>query len=261
VFAIIEAPARGWSSAGILGCFAAAVGLGAAFVAWELHTPHPLFHLEFFRNLRFSVGAAAIMLVFFALLGGIFVLTQYLQSVLGYSPLQAGLRVMPIGGVILGAPLGSRLVEKVGSKLVVTGAMLLVGAGLLTLAFADQATGYGTIATALAIFGFGMGCTMAPAGECVMGSLPPARAGSGAGTNNTTQFVGGALGVAVIGSVLSSLYTSALAPAVVALPPRAVEAAQSSVGAALSVASSMVRPGRPWRRRRARRSSTGWGPA
>jgi EmrB/QacA subfamily drug resistance transporter len=245
VFAIIEAPEQGWGSAGILVCFAGAVAAAGAFIAWERHTPHPLLRLEFFRDRRFAGGAAAIMLVFFALIGGIFVLTQYLQSVLAYSPLQAGLRVMPMGAVVLGAPLGSRLAERVGSKVVVAGAMLLVAAALLLLSFADQATSYPVIATALALFGLGMGSTMAPATECVVGSLPLARAGSGAAMNNTTQLVGAALGVAVVGSVLSSLYSSSLAPAVASLPPAAAEAAGDSVGAALGVAAGLGAAGAP----------------
>lgn len=245
VYAIIEAPDRGWGSAVILACFAGGVVLATAFIAWELHTPHPLLRLDFFEDARFTMGAGAIMLVFFALLGGVFVLTQYLQSVLDYSPLEAGLRMLPVGGVVLGAPLASRLAETIGSKVVVALGMVLVGTGLLILSTADEATGYGAIATALAIFGVGMGGTMAPAAECVMGSLPTARAGSGAAMNNTTQLVGGALGVAVVGSVLSSLYTSALAPAIATLPPPAAEVAKSSVGAALEVASGLGPAGAP----------------
>jgi len=245
VFGMIEAPDRGWGNAVILTCFAAALVLAAAFVAWERSTRHPMLRLEFFRDLRFTVGAAAIMLVFFALLGGIFVLTQYLQGVLAYSPLEAGLRVTPTAAVALGAGFGSRLVERVGSRIVVAGGMLIVAGALVILSFADAATGYGVIATALALLGFGMGSTMAPATECVMGSLPPARAGSGAAMNNTTQLVGAALGVAVVGSVLSSLYSSSLAPATASLPPPVAEAANGSIGAALGVASQLGPAGAP----------------
>ncbi len=245
VFGIIQAPEWGWGDWAILTCFAAAVVAAGAFVAWERRTSHPLLRLDFFRDRRFSAGAAAIMLVFFGLIGGIFILTQYLQSVLAYSPLEAGLRVLPMGAVVFGAPLGSRLAERVGSKVVVAGGMLLVTSALILLAFADQGTGYGVLATALSLFGLGMGSTMAPAAECVMGSLPPARAGSGAALNNTTQFVGAALGVAVVGSVLSSLYSSSLAPATALLPPAAAEAAGGSIGAALGVASQLGSAGPP----------------
>ena len=232
VYGIIEAPGRGWTDGVIIACFAAALVLAVVFVGWEFRVQHPMLQIGFFRDLRFSMGAASIMLVFFALLGGIFVLTQYLQFVRGYSPLEAGLRVTPVAAVILGAPLGSRLVERVGSKVVVAGGMALVAAALALLSFADQATGYGMIAAALAVFGLGMGATTAPATECVMGSLPLAKAGVGSAMNDTTRLVGAALGVAVVGSVLSSLYSSSIGPATTGLPLPVAAAAGDSIGSA-----------------------------
>ncbi|MFH1104033.1 MAG: DHA2 family efflux MFS transporter permease subunit [Actinomycetota bacterium] len=239
VYGIIEAPGRGWTDGLILACFGAALVLTVAFIGWEFRAPHPMLQIGFFRDLRFAMGAASIMLVFFALLGGIFVLTQYLQFVLGYSPLEAGLRVTPVGAVIIGAPLGSRLVERIGSKVVVAGGMVLVAAALTLLSFADQATEYWVIATALAMFGFGMGATTAPATECVMGSLPLAKAGVGSAMNDTTRLVGAALGVAVVGSVLSSLYSSSVEAATVGLPVTVAAAAGDSIGSALGVSAGL----------------------
>ena len=239
VYGIIEAPSNGWTDVGTLALFGGAAALLGAFVAWELHRDHPMLRMAFFRDRRFTLGASSIMLASFALLGAIFVLTQYLQFVRGYTPLEAGIRVLPIGTLIVGAPLSARLVERVGSKVVVGAGLLIVAAGLGVLASAEVDSSYGLVATALALFGFGMGTTIAPATEAVMGSLPLAKAGVGSAMNDTTRLVGGALGVAVVGSVLASAYASSVAAAVAALPPQAASAASDSIGAALGIAGQL----------------------
>ncbi len=236
VYGIIEAPDTGWTAAVTLLTFGAAVVLLGAFVLWELRTTHPMLQIDFFRNPRFSAGSAAITVVFFGLFGTIFVLTQYLQFVLGYSALQAGLRVTPVAVLVIAAPTAARLVERIGTKAVVAAGLTIVATGLLLISRVDVGDGYGTLAWSLAIIGFGMGATMAPATESIMGSLPLAKAGVGSAMNDTTRMVGGALGVAVIGSALSSSYNSAIQPALRALPPQAAALAGDSVGAALEVA-------------------------
>ncbi|MGH9264986.1 MAG: MFS transporter, partial [Acidimicrobiales bacterium] len=171
-----------------------------------------------------------VTMVFFALFGSAFVQTQYLQFVLGYSALEAGLRVAPIALVLMvAAPLSARLVERVGTKAVVASGLAIVSLALLVLAFATVSSGYTPVLVSMLVMGVGMGMTMAPATESIMGSLPRAKAGVGSAVNDTTRQVRGVLGVAIVGSLLASTYASSLGTG-------APEAARASVGAALRVA-------------------------
>nr|MBA2601308.1 MFS transporter [Actinomycetota bacterium] len=145
-------------------------------------------------NPRFTAASIAITLIFFALFGAIFVLTQHLQFVLGYSALEAGFRVTPIATLVIAAPIAARVVERVGTKAVVTAGLTVVAIALLLISGVDIDSGYGTVGWALALMGLGMGATMAPATDSIMGSLPLAKAGVGSAMNDTTRMVGGALG-------------------------------------------------------------------
>ena len=233
VWAIIEAPVHGWTDPLTVAAFGVGAVLLAAFVAWELHTDHPMLDVHFFANPRFSAASTAVTLVFFALFGSMFLQTQYLQFVLGYSALEAGLRVAPIALVLMvAAPLSARLVERAGTKVVVAAGLATVAAALVVLSFATVTSGYGPVLVSMLVMGVGMGLTMAPATESIMGSLPRAKAGVGSAVNDTTRQVGGALGVAILGSLLASTYGSSLGSAVPA-------AARASVGAALDVAAGL----------------------
>jgi EmrB/QacA subfamily drug resistance transporter len=241
LWAIIEAPSHGWTSGGVLGAFALAAIVLGSFVVWELHSTHPMLDVAFFKNPRFTAASSAITLTFLALFGSIFLLTQYLQFVLGYTALQAGIRVAPHAFfLMIGAPLSTRLVERVGTKRVVTFGLLTVTGGLLLFSTATVSSGYPIVFAAMSIMGIGMGFTMAPATESIMGSLPRDKAGVGSAVNDTTRQVGGALGVAVLGSLLASTYgssvTSALRSTGVPVPAAAINAAQNSVGAAMELA-------------------------
>ncbi len=232
VWGIIEAPMRGWTDPTILGAFAAAAAILAAFVAWELRAPQPMLDVRLFRNPRFSAASGAISLMFFALFGMLFLLTQYLQAVLGYSPLEAGVRVLPVAlGLILASGLSARLLSGAGTKRMVVAGMLLVAAGLSVVTQADQDSGYAVVAVALSLLGLGIGTAMAPATDSIMGSLPLAKASVGSAVNDTTRVAGGALGVAVIGSVVSSGYRGDM-ESVTGAPA----AAQDSLAAALGIA-------------------------
>jgi EmrB/QacA subfamily drug resistance transporter len=243
VYAIIEAPANGWTDPLILAGFAIAAVLLGWMVWWELRVPHPMLQMSFFRNPRFSAASASITLVFFAMFGTVFLIAQYLQFVLGFSPFEAGLRVMPVATLIVAAPLSARLTEKLGSKIVVTTGLVIVAVALTVISGVEVDGGYGRVALALSIMGFGMGMTMAPATDSIMGSLPLAKAGVGSAMNDTTRQVGGALGVAVLGSVLASTYSAAMTPLVTALPPPAAELALDSVGGAGRVAAEIGEAG------------------
>ena len=242
LFAIIEAPRHGWGDPVTLASFAVAAVVLFAFGWWEHRVDAPMLDVAFFRDARFSAASGSIALVFFALFGSFFLFTQLLQFVLGYTALEAGLRLLPIS-IVLGAvsPLSARLVERLGTKVVVTAGLLTVAGGLAMLSTFAFGSGYGDLLGGMLVMAAGMGLTMAPATESIMGSLPPAQAGVGSAVNDTTRELGGALGVAVLGSLLASGYASTLSDALPdnLLPAEATGVVGESVGAALQVAAGM----------------------
>jgi EmrB/QacA subfamily drug resistance transporter len=240
VWGLIEAPERGWSDPLILGAFAAGAAVLAAFVAWERHVEEPMLQVGVFRNLRFSAASASIAFVYFALMGVLYLLTTYLQSVLGYSAFDAGLRMLaPAAGMIAASRPSVGLTRWLGTKVVVASGLAIVAGALMMLAGFDVDTGDGEIALTLGLMGFGIGLGMTPATEAIMGSLPPAKAGIGSAMNDVVREVAGTLGVAVLGSILSSAYATGMDGAVAGLPPEAATAASDSVGAAQEVAAEV----------------------
>lgn len=241
VWSIIEGPALGWTSTKVVAGFAVAAVVLATFGWWELRARQPMLDLRLFRNPRFSAASGAITIVSFTLFGFIFMATQYLQFILGYSALEAGVRTLPFAiAVMVTAPTSSKLVERFGTKAIVVGGLLSFAAGLFVVAGSTTGSTYGRVLIAMALMGGGMGLAQAPATESIMGSLPRDKAGVGSAVNDTTRELGGALGVAVIGSVLSSLYGDRLVErAGTTVPPSAVEAAQDSAGSALAVAEQL----------------------
>ena len=243
VYGIIEAPTRGWTDSLVLAAFGSAVVLLGLFTAWELRAPNPMLQLRFFRNLRFSVASLTIALAFFALFGTLFFLTQYLQLVLGYSAFQAGARTLPVAlGLMVGAPASARLAARFGTKLVVVAGMVVAAVGLGLLATATPTSGYWLVAAALLLGGLGIGIAMAPATDSVMGSLPLAKASIGSAMNDTARLVGGALGVAVLGTSITQGYHSHIAGTVANLPPQVAGPVRDSLGAALVVAARVGGP-------------------
>lgn len=245
LWGIIEAPTRGWSSSGILAAFAAAGVLLGAFVLAEVRSRHPMLRLQHFEDARFSGAVASVALVFFALFGTLFLLTQYLQFVLGYSALGTGLRVAPIA-VALGvaAAVSPRLAHRLGTKTVVAGGLAVVAAGLWWLTSAGLGTGYPSLLGMLAVLGVGLGLALPPATDSIMGSLPLNEAGVGSATNGTMIQVGGALGVAVLGSVLQTRYASKVDALMAGhhVPPAIAGDIRSSIGGALAVATRVGGP-------------------
>ncbi|MGZ4114424.1 MAG: MFS transporter [Actinomycetota bacterium] len=240
VYAIIEAPSNGWTDPATLAEFAVAAVLLGGFVWWELHTDHPMLNVRFFENPRFTAANLSITLVFFALFGSLFFLTQYMQFILGYTPLQAGLRTAPIALVmIIVSPVTGALVQRLGNKVLVTAGMMVAAFGLFLMSRMTAASGYPHVLESMIVLASGMSLAMTPATESVMGSLPPEKAGVGSAMNDTTRQIGGALGVAVLGSVFTSSYTSGLGSVITHLPVAAAAEVQSSVGAALKIASAV----------------------
>ncbi|MBS1848330.1 MAG: MFS transporter [Actinobacteria bacterium] len=207
LWALIQAPTNGWLSPSILGAFAAGLVLGALFVSWELHSDHPMLDMRFFRNPRFSAANAGMTLVFFAMMGSSFLITQQLQFVMGYSALKAGVAMTPIAVplLILG-PVSARITERAGTKIVVGTGLVLAAIGLGWMSRLTVGSDYWNLLLPMLVLASGMGLTMAPATESIMGAIPREKAGVGSAMNDTTRQVGGALGVAVIGSVLASVY-------------------------------------------------------
>lgn len=236
LFAIIEAPDRGWTSTVVMATFATGVVFVAAFVWWERHTARPMLDVRIFKDPRFSAASATVTIMQFAMFGATFLLTQYFQFRLGYSPLKAGLMLMPVAiGLMVAAPNASKLVNRFGTTRVVI-------IGLSALAFGTACYMSDLLMSSFAlgilirlVYGVGMGIAMPPMTESIMGSLPPARAGVGSAMNDTTRQAGGALGVAVIGSIFAFRYHHAI-DTTVGVSRSVLNRAHDSIGVSLEVA-------------------------
>jgi EmrB/QacA subfamily drug resistance transporter len=211
LYAIIEAPTRGIGSPVVLGLFALGLVVVALFALWELHTDHPMLDVRFFENPRFSAASLAVTLAFFSMTGVLFFLTQYLQSVLGYSALHAGLGFIPLAvTMMISSPASARLDARFGSKATVVAGLVIAAGAVALLSTARADSSYLLIGAVLALLGAGLGCVMTPATNSIMGSLPLAKAGVGSAVNDTTRQIGGALGVAILGSITDAVYRSSV---------------------------------------------------
>jgi len=242
LWSLIEAPTRGWSSPLVIGAGSGGLAVLATFAAWERASSHPMLNVRFFRRRRFSAAVSSVGLVMFGLFGALFVLTQYLQFSLGYSALQAGIRVLPAAGAIaIVAPFSTVLVRTVGTKLTVAAGLLVIAGGLWQVSAASVATAYAGVLPGMILLGVGAGLTIPSATESVMGSLPGGHTGVGSATNGAFLQVGGALGVAVIGSLLNTRYqdriTGPLMPYHV--PHAVMQTILGSLGGALGVANQV----------------------
>jgi MFS transporter, DHA2 family, multidrug resistance protein len=238
VYAIIEGPELGWTSGAELTAYAAAaVGL-VGFVLWERRAAHPMLPLHLFRDRRLSVGSAVITVAFFIMFGLFFLFTLYLQFVRGWSPLTAGLSTLPLAVTLVAvAPRSAVLAERVGTGTVMAAGFVLVSAGFAVLSlFVGPTTPYLVLAVALVLLGAGMSLTAAPATGSIMSAVPQAKAGVGSAINDTTREVGGALGIAVLGSIASAMFRSSIDLGGLQLPPEVTKAASESVGAATVLA-------------------------
>jgi hypothetical protein len=211
-YTIIEAPGYGWLSATTLGLGGASVALLALFVAWEARSGHPMLPLHLFRNPRFTGAGVTLTVLFFALSGAVFVNSQILQFVLGYSPLAAGVRALPSAAALaVFSPLGAWMAKRAGTLTPVALGLAAVTAGLVFFSTASAASGYGHYIVAMVIVCAGIGLAMSAATSASMQELPPAMAGVGSAVNDTTRNMGSVLGVAVIGSITASVFASRMA--------------------------------------------------
>jgi EmrB/QacA subfamily drug resistance transporter len=224
----------GWTSPGVLVPLVAGAVLLAVFVWWQRRTAHPALDVSLFRNPAFSASAGALTINFFALQGATFYLVFYLQGVRGYSPLQSGAALIPVAvGMAVMAPQSSRFSARFGPKLVVAAGFLLIAVSFAGIQLLDERAPLWLVLADLAVQGCGMGLVLAPATEAIMSVVPPEKAGAGAAVNNSVRQVGGALGVAILGSVMASAYASRLGDVVTGLPAGARRAASESIVATL----------------------------
>jgi predicted MFS family arabinose efflux permease len=180
--------------------------------------------------------------VFFGLFGMFFLITQYLQFVHGWTPLGAGVRLLPFA-VVMGvvAPLSAPIAERIGTKTTVAIGLAIASAGLVVASRLQVNSGYGLLVIAFAVMAFGFAMTMPSSTASILSSLPMGKQGVGSAVNDTTRELGGALGVAVLGSIFATRYTSSLG-SLSSLPTAARQAARSSVGGAIEVAQKIGGP-------------------
>src|SRR5947209_16600989 len=214
VYTVIEAPTWGWTNARTATGFALSAVVLAAFALWERRSTHPMLDVTVFSNRRFSGGSLAVTAGFLTLFGFIFVITQYFQFIKNYSAFEAGLRLLPVAiSIAVASILGPQLVERIGTTAVVAGGLTVFATGLAWASTVDAATPYDQIALQMLLLGGGLGLTVSPATEAIMGSLSVDKAGIGSAVNDTTRELGGTLGVAIAGSVFASVYSGHLGTA------------------------------------------------
>ena len=203
--AIIEAPGRGWLGTTTLLEAGGAVVLLAAFVLWELRTPQPMVDVRIFTQRGFSLAALTLTVTFFALFGTLFAISPYLQLVHGYSPLRAGLGGIPFAVMMMvSSSFSSGVSGRLGTRWTLSGGLLLAAVGLGGLSLLTVHSPFVVVGVCMGVVGLGMGAMMAPASLVIMSSVPPRYAAMASALNSTVRELGGALGVAVFGSIVSA---------------------------------------------------------
>ncbi|WP_448626729.1 MFS transporter [Geodermatophilus sp. URMC 64] len=242
VYGIIRGGAgAGWGDPGVLVPLVGGVVLLGLFVWLQRRSSHPALDVSLFRNPAFSAAAGALGLNFFALMGATFYLVYYLQGARGYGPLQSGAMLIPVAvGMAIMAPQSSRLAQRWGPKAVCAGGFVLIGASFLGIQLLDLVSPVWLLIVVLSVQGLGMGAVMAPATESIMSVVPREKAGAGAAVNNSVRQVGGALGVAILGSLLTAAYRADLGDRVTGLPAGVRDEAGESIVATLAAVRRIV---------------------
>jgi hypothetical protein len=245
VFAIIQAPEWGWGSASTWAAVLLGLVIMTVFVNVELRVARPMLDVGFFRNPRFTAASGSITIGFFTLAGFTFLITQYFQFAKGYAPFETGVRLLPVAtSIAVAAVAGTKLAVRIGNKAVVASGLAMWGLALLWISTVDASTSYLVIAGQMVLGGGGLGLITAPATEAIIGAVPIEKAGVGSAVNDATRLFGAALGVAVIGSIASSLYGNRLGTTLPPdLPQQAALAAKGSVGGALVAAQGLQHAG------------------
>lgn len=240
VYALIQAPDVGWLSGETVGSFLLAAAAIVAFVAWERRRDEPMLDMAYFRNRAFSTATAGMVLVFLSMYGVMFLVSQYFQLVLGYTPLSSAIRFLPMAPImIIVSPLTPRLVARFGANRTVAAGMSLVAIGFLLFSRLDVGTSYPYVLLCVFALVSGISLTMSPMTAAIMSAVPARRAGSGSAMNDASREVGAALGVAVLGSVAASRYATHVATYVADLPAGLRSEAESSLVGALEAAARL----------------------
>jgi EmrB/QacA subfamily drug resistance transporter len=241
VYGLIQAPERGWGSGATLIAFAIAVVILAGFVAWELRVDEPMLDMSLFRNKAFSAGSGGMILIFLAMFGVMFLITQYFQLVLGFSPLGASLRFLPMSPImVLVATRTPRLAARFGAHRVVSTGMALVAVGLLMFRGLETDTSYLYVFCCIVPLTTGIAMAMSPMTASIMSAVPARRAGTGSAMNDATRELGAALGVAVLGSLAASRYGHSINRAIATIPLGSRTAVRSSLPNALEQAKTLT---------------------
>ena len=240
VYGTIEAPARGWTDPAILASFGAFAVLLPLFVVLELRSSHPMLDVRIFRRPELAAGSLAILLSSLGMMGSMFFLSQYLQSVVGLTTLETGFGVIPLALALgVASPVAALAWRRIGARAVAAVGLGCVALGLFLMAHATVSSGYPLVAATLALVGGGMALAATPVTTLMITAMPASRAGIASAINSTARELGGALGVAILGSVAAPVYATRIEPVARALPPQAAEPARDSVAGALAVASML----------------------
>ena len=241
-YGLIQGPSKGWSDPSVIISFALTVVLLTLFVYLELRTPNPLLEIRFFKIPAFTTGVMSIAIGFFALFGLLYILTLYLQSVLAYTPMKAGLAMVPFALVLLvGSPGVPRLVTKLGERAIVAMGLLMTGAGMLVFTQITTSTAYPLVFAGLILVSAGLTLAQVPSSDAIMGSIPKDKAGQGSATNAAIRQIGSSLGIAIIGGISQLGYSNTLAKssAFQALSASSAQAAEAGITGALNVSRSL----------------------
>jgi EmrB/QacA subfamily drug resistance transporter len=237
VYGILRVADLGWLNGVVLGSVAGGLVLGVLFVAYELRREGPLLDVRLFGNAALATGSVSVTVQFTAAFGMFYALAQYLQLVQGYSALTAGLALWPVAVSLFPLSLASAaLVRRFGLWAVTCGGLVVVVAGMVLIGRLGAGSGYPELAIAVCVLGGGIGVTAPAATSAILDNVPPAQYGVASAVNDATREVGAALGIALVGSVLSATYTDSVSSATAALPLQAREAADGSLAGALAVA-------------------------
>jgi EmrB/QacA subfamily drug resistance transporter len=239
IFAIIEGPALGWASPEVVAAFVVGALALVAFVLWELRIKRPILDPRLFLVRPFSAGTLSITTSHVAIFGLFFVALQYLQQILGYSPLVSGFAVLPMVAAFVLSPAAAHLSERVGPAPVIAGGLILAAAGLGVLATLGVGSSYWHVLGGFVLTGAGMALSAAPATNAIVASLPQGKQGVASAVNDLSRELGGVLGIAILGSVLNAGYRYGLADAARGVPGEMVARGQESLASALGVAEQL----------------------
>ncbi|MFE1444503.1 MFS transporter [Streptomyces sp. NPDC058739] len=241
VYGVIEGPSEGWSDPVILGSIVGGLLLLAGLVLREQRQPRPMVDLELLRNPTFRWNTVFLILGTFVFMGLMFVLPQYLQVIQGHDAFGTGVRMMPlVAGMIVVAKIVPPLTLKFGTRPLVVAGLLIMSLAMFLGASTDTGTGYGFTVVWMILTGLGVSLVMVPALDTALGVLPQGKEGTGSGLNTTLRQVGGAIGIALLGSVLNGVFTDRLDTS--GVPAQAADAAEESVVAAQAVAAQLDLP-------------------